>query len=236
MNRHMAQQINLFDPALLRKRDWFALSNVVLGAGLAAVLVAAAGFLARGGLPELQTQAKTGETQLKAMREQVLVLGQRVADRKADPRIEQELDVARHLAEARGVVLETLRQGLAADVPPFADYLRGLARQSMTGLWITGFVWDATSDSMEIRGRTTDPALLPEYIRRLNREPAFRGHAFAALKVAEGKPEPVANTTTPSAAKSSVPAEAAQKALFHEFTLIPVKTGEAAGTVAGRQG
>jgi hypothetical protein len=130
------------------------------------------------------------------------------------------------------VVLETLRQGLAADVPPFADYLRGLARQSMTGLWITGFVWDAASDSMEIRGRTTDPALLPEYIRRLNREPAFRGHAFAALKVAEGKPEPVAGV----AAKSPAPAEAVQKALFHEFTLIPVKTGEAAGTVAGRQG
>jgi hypothetical protein len=232
MNRHMAQQINLFDPALLRKRDWFALSNVVLGAGIAAVLVAAAGFLARSGLPELQTQVTTGETQLKAMREQVLVLGQHVAARKADPRIEEELAVARQLAEVRGVVLQTLRQGLAADVPPFADYLRGLARQSMTGLWITGFVWDATSDSMEIRGRTTDPALLPEYSRRLNREPAFRGHAFAALKVAEGKPEPVAG----AAAKSPAPAEAVQKALFHEFTLIPVKTGEAAGTVAGRQG
>lgn len=232
MNRHMAQQINLFDPALLRKRDWFALSNVVLGAVSAAVLVAAAGFLARGGLPELQAQATTGETQVKAMREQVLVLGQRVADRKADPRIEEELAVARHLAAARGVVLQTLRQGLAADVPPFADYLRGLARQSMTGLWITGFVWDAASDSMEIRGRTTDPALLPEYIRRLNREPAFRGHAFAALKVAEGKPEPVTGT----AAKSAVPIEATQKALFHEFTLVPVKTGEAAGTPVGRQG
>jgi hypothetical protein len=228
----MAQQINLYDPALLRKRDWFALSNVVLGALVAAVLVVAVGFLARSGLPELQAQVTTGETQLKALREEVLVLGQHVAARKADPRIEEELAVARQLAATRGVVLQTLRQGLAADVPPFADYLRGLARQSMTGLWITGFVWDAASDGMEIRGRTTDPALLPEYIRRLNREPAFRGQAFAALKVAEGKPEPVAATV----AKSAAPTEAAQKALFHDFTLVPVKTGEAAGTPVGRQG
>jgi hypothetical protein len=219
----VAQQINLYDPALKRKRDWFALSNVVLGAGIAAVLVVAAGLLARGGLPALQTQASASETQLKAMREQVLVLGQRVAERKADPRIEQELSAARQLAEVRGVVLQTLRQRLESDAPAYAEYLRGLARQSMTGLWITGFVWDAANDSMEIRGRTTDPALLPEYIRRLNREPAFRGHAFAALNVAEGKVEAA------KSAQAAAPTEASPKAGFHEFTLVPVKTGESAG-------
>ncbi len=217
----MAQQINLYDPALLRKRDWFALANVVLGAAGAAVLVAAAGALVRGGLPDLQAQATAGETRLKAMREQVLVLGQRVAERKADPRIEQELAATRQLAGARGEVLQALRQRLAADEPPFADYLRGLARQSMTGLWITGFAWDAASDGLEIRGRTTDPALLPEYIGRLNREPAFRGQSFSALLVTEGKPEALAGSAAP------------QKAVFHEFTLVPVKRGE---PVAGRQG
>jgi hypothetical protein len=227
----VAQQINLYDPALLRKRDWFALSNVVLGAGAAAILVVAAGFLARSGLPGLQAQAATSETQLKAMREQVLVLGQRVAERKADPGIELELTTARQLAEARGVVLQTLKQGLETDAPAYAEYLRGLARQSMAGLWITGFVWNAAGDSLEIRGRTTDPALLPEYIRRLNREPAFRGHAFAALNVAEGKME----AATGTAAQAAAPTGATQKALFHEFTLVPVKSGEVTGAAAGRQ-
>lgn len=227
----MAQQINLFDPALQRKRDWFALSNVVLGGSVLALLVLGAGFLARSGLPALQAKATTSEAQLKAMREHVLTLGQRVAERKADPRIEQDLAVARHLADARGVVLQTLRERLEADVPPYADYLRGLARQSMTGLWITGFAWDATNDSLEIRGRTVDPSLLPEYIRRLNREPAFRGHAFAALKLAEGKPEPVAGTTAPAGA----PAESARKAPFHEFTLVPVKSVAAPSAPTGRQ-
>lgn len=213
----MAQQINLYDPALLRKRDWFALANVALGAAIATVLVAAAGFIARSELPALQAQATAGETRLDALRDQIQTLGRQVAVRHADPRIEQELAVARHLAQARGVVLDTLRQGLAADVPPFADYLRGLARQSMTGLWLTGFAWDASSGSMEIRGRTTDPALLSEYIRRLNREPAFRGHAFAALNVTEGRVE------TASGTQLAAPAEAPQKAGFHEFTLVPVK-------------
>lgn len=208
----MAQQINLYDPALLRKRDWFALANVVLGAGVAALLVIAAGLLVRGGLPEMRAQAAAGESQLTDLRAQVLVLGQRAAERKADPRIEQELAVARQLAAARGVVLEMLRDQLDADAPPFAEHLRGLARQSMTGLWITGFAWDAASESMEIRGRTTDPALLPEYIRRLNREPAFRGLAFSALKVAAGKTEGAPGNVQ-----------------FHEFALVPVQRGAASG-------
>lgn len=55
----MAQQINLFDPTLLRKRDWFALTNIVAGSGVLLLLVLGAGFLARSGLPALQVQAAT---------------------------------------------------------------------------------------------------------------------------------------------------------------------------------
>ena len=217
----MAQQINLYDPALLKQRDWFALSNVLLGAGLLAVLVFAAGWLPRLDLPVLQAQAATQDSQLKAIREQVLALGKRVADRQADPRLEQDLAAARQLAEARREILGVLQQRLAADAPPFAEYMRGFSRQTMPGLWLTGFAWDAAAESIEIRGRTIDPALLPEYIRRLNREPAFRGHAFAALNVVEGKAE-----------------APAQKAAFHEFTLVPVKAvnDARAEPPAGRQG
>lgn len=211
----MSQQINLFNPALLRKRDWFALSNIVLGAGVLVALAMGTGFFVRGGLPELQARAMNGETQLKAMREQVLVLGKRVAERKTDPRIEQELASTRMVAKAHGEVLQTLRHQLSAEEPQFADYLRGLARQSMDGLWITGFTWNSGGDGLQLRGRTIDPALLPEYIRRLNREPAFRGQSFSALNVAEGKPDG-------DEVKDAPVADPSRKALFHEFVLIPV--------------
>lgn len=201
----MAQQINLYDPALLRKRDWFALSSLVLGAGVAAVLVAAVGVLVRTDLPALQAQVMDGEARLKAVREQLQALTPQGTERKPDPRIERELAVARQLSTVRSEVLQALRLHLASGDTPLADYLRALARQSMAGLWITGFTWDATSDGVEIRGRTTDPALLPEYIARLNRESVFRGRAFAALTIAEGKPDTATGTTTPSAAPSTTP-------------------------------
>ena len=214
----MAGQINLYDPALRKQRDWLSLGNIALGAVVMLACVVGVGIYARSGLAELRVQAAAGETRLKELRAQVLALGQTVAGRKPDARLEQELTAMRQLAEARGRILETLRQRLAEDVPPFAAPLRGLANLTMPGIWITAFVWDAAGNTMEIRGRTTDPALLPEYLRRLNREPTMRGQAFAALNVAEGKSEPQGDGNT---AGPRLPA-------FHEFTLAPLKREAAA--------
>jgi hypothetical protein len=215
----MAGQINLYDPALKKKTDWLSLGNIALGAAALLACVVGAGIYARSGLAELRTQTAAGEARLKELRAQVLALGQRAAERKPDTRLEQELVALRQLAETRNRVLETLRQRLGADAPPFAAPLRSLANLTMPGIWITGFVWEATDNNMEIHGRTTDPALLPEYLRRLNREPMMRGQAFAALNVAEGKVE-----AEPAGGRST----GVRLPPFHEFTLVPIKRGATA--------
>lgn len=223
----MAGQINLFDPALRKKRDWLTLANVGLATVALLLIVIGAGWLARGDLPGLRAQVTAEEARVKELRSQVQTLGQQVAERKPDARLEQELAAAQRLAQARGAVLQTLRQRLVADTPAFAEPLRALANLAMPGVWITGFVWDAASNDMEIRGRTTDPALLPEYIQRLNREPALRGRAFAALNIAEGKPEQPA---------AGSPATASRLPPFHEFTLVPIKREDAAPATGGGRG
>jgi hypothetical protein len=243
----VAQQLNLFDPALLRKRDWLALANVVMLALLLLVAVAVAATVVRRDVPSLTAQVATNENQLKLMREQVIVLGQRVANRKPDQRLENELSENRLLLDARNAVLTALRQRMDPSAGSFAEYLRGFARQSVSGLWLTGIAVDAASHGMEIRGRTIDPALLPEYIQRMNKEPAFQGRAFSALKLAEGKTDVVPGTPAATNAAANTPADAAKKALFHEFTLIPLSpaangkggqaaSGQTSGQTTGRPG
>jgi hypothetical protein len=223
----MAQQINLFDPALQRQRDWLALGNVAAAAGVLTVVVGAAGLLVRSDLPELRTQAEAGDAQLKASRDQLTTLGQR-ASAKPDPRLEQDVANARQLLAMRGEVLQVLRQGIGPGAVSYAEQLRGFARQSVAGLWLTRFDFNAGQGSMEIHGRTTDPSLLPEYLRRLNREPAFQGRAFAALKLTEGKP-----AAGPAVAGQPA-ASVTGKAPYHEFMLIPQKVAGSAD--AGKPG
>jgi len=221
----MAQQINLYDPALRRQRDWLALGNVVALATVLAILVGALGASARSGLDTLAATAKNGESQIKAARDQIAALGQQAANRKPDARVAQELAARRMLLAESGEALRILRESVAdGKQPDFGDFLRGLARQSVPGLWLTGFSFDARSGGLEIRGRTLDPALLPEYIRRLNREAAFQGRAFASLKIDAGK----VDAPVGAAPAVSAPAPAAT---HHDFVLVPVR--DEAPAIAG---
>lgn len=217
----MAQQINLYDARLERRRDWLALHYVAgLIAGLA-LLVGASGYLVRMDLPAMTAQAATTESQLKAARDQIAALGAKTANRKPDPRLEEELKAVRTLLGVRSEVLATLKRSIGPDAQSFADYLHGFARQSVDGLWLTGFSIAAGDQGrgMEIRGRTVDPALLPEYIRRLNREAAFQGQSFSALRLEEAKPAKTG--VTPGSRADVRPA-------WHEFTLVPTRTPETA--------
>lgn len=208
----MSQQINLYDPALLRKREWLTATNVALAS--LALLVVMAGWTGwtRVRLSALEAEAATLAPQAKALQDQVAALGKDMAGRKPDARLEAELAQARTELAVRAEVADVLGKGLGPEAASFAEYLRGLARQTPSGLWLTGFSVGAGGGAMEIRGRLLDPALLAEYIRRLNGEKAFQGRAFSALKLIAGKPP------TPAAAGA---AAVASGPAYHEFILVP---------------
>jgi Tfp pilus assembly protein PilN len=217
----MARQINLYDPSLRRKREWLTLGNVGLLGGLLVVLVGVAGVLTRSPVAELNAQVATNDAQLKTLRDQITALGQQVAGRKSDPQVERDINTVEQLLSMRGQVVDVLKRRMGPQANSFGEYLRGLARQTTPGLWLTGIAVNSGGDGIEIAGRTVDPSLLPAYIRRLNQEEAFRGQAFAALDLAEGKPD----TPAPGSAAPGSPA-AVVKAPYHEFKLVPVQASQ----------
>jgi hypothetical protein len=205
----MTHYINLYDPALLRQRQWLSAANLALALALVAFVMFGWGAWARIQAAGLGADAAALDDRLKAAREESVALAGQLASRKADPRLELDVAAMKELLGVRRNILDALGQGVAAAPTGHADYLRGLARQSVANLWLTGFSVGPDGARMEIRGRTLDPALLPEYIRRLNAEPAFRGRRFAALSVA--LPAPVAGTGGAAAAPPP----------WHEFALVP---------------
>jgi len=205
----MAGQINLYDPSLERKRDWLALGNVVAVAVLLAVAVGAFGYLARLDVAPLAAQASAGQNQLTALRAQLAALEAQASGRKPDARLEAQLTALQADLGLRTEVLDNLRRNMGdVERAAYTDYLRALARQSLNGLWLTEFRV-AEAGRLAIGGCTVDPALLPEYIRRLNSEPAFQGQAFANLKI---------DKEAPLAAGADAPAARCH----HQFVLAPM--------------
>jgi Fimbrial assembly protein (PilN) len=79
-----------------------------------------------------------------------------------------------------------LANGSAGRREGYVDYLEGLARQAHPAVWITGLTLQGSDDAIEIRGRMTDPAVLPDYLRSLQSEPRFKGRPFATLQIRRG--------------------------------------------------
>jgi hypothetical protein len=258
----MSQQINLYDPKLLRKRELLTATNVAAAAGALVLLLGIGGGIARSRLGTLESESQGLSPQAMVLKAQRDALSAQLASMKPDPQIEAELATARAQFDLRTRQLSELKKGLGTESGGFAEYLRGLARQTPTGLWLTGFSIADSGGTVEIRGRMLDPALLAEYVRRLNNEPVFKGHEFSALKVAAGKLDDTPATTPPAQPQPGIPGlpaglpglpsklptpapatapspapAAAPPAPFYEFTLSPsvARTAAPAGSAdAGR--
>lgn len=187
----MSQNINLFNPAFRKQRQLLTLATVaqVLGVTLAA-LFGYHYFLQQqaGGLA---AELQVAEGLLKSQRGYVEKLKGRAAAPKTDARL--DADVARYEGELKLAreSMEALKGGAFGNQQGFAEYLRAFSRQSVNGLWLTGFTI-AGSGELEIHGRTLSPDLVPNYIQRLNREKVLAGRSFARLEMSRPAPEAAA--------------------------------------------
>lgn len=193
----MSAQINLYHPRFLKQREWLTLGNLVLATATLYAALAAAGGWAWQDAARRSDAAAAAEAQLKSAKEQVEAATKAAATRKPSPQLIAELESAEGLLRRRGDIARLLESGAIGSTGGFAEYLRGFARQTPQGLWLTGFTIGAGGNDMEIRGRTLNPAMLPDYIHRLGSEAVFQGRSFAALTMNRG--EPAAGTAVSSA-------------------------------------
>jgi MSHA biogenesis protein MshI len=79
-----------------------------------------------------------------------------------------------------------------------AKYMRGLARQTIDGIWLTGFSLDQKAHTVTLRGRSLSADVLPEYMKKLGKEPVFSGQLFGGLQIQAPTQSVVTNTANPS--------------------------------------
>jgi len=196
----LSQQINLYSPALLPEREWVTGRNVSLAALALLVVLLLASGVAQYRLATATTRAKAAEQAVADLKSQVQSASQALAAARVPVDKDAELARLQRGINDREQILALLAQGSPKEGMGFAEYFRGLARQAVPGLWLTGFSLGAGGSGLEIRGRMVDQSLLPEYIRRLNKEKVFAGREFAALDVRLPEVAPAAAAPVPTTA------------------------------------
>lgn len=183
----MSQQINLYDPQLRGKKAQFTLPQLVQAMAGVWLLCALYYGYANHQLGQLTRQAE--EIAQRQATEQAklaqLEAGSPVA--LSPEQLAAELANLQAQVDAQQKIMDTLEGGEMGNTHGYSAYMQAFARQSIDGLWLTGFEIVGDAASMTLTGGTLQPDRVPTYIRRLGLEPVMRGKTFAALKMEQGK-------------------------------------------------
>ncbi|MEK8049199.1 PilN domain-containing protein [Ideonella sp. DXS22W] len=213
----MAQQLNLNDPRFAPQPQRFAAHHGLLGMLLVLGLCSVVGAGLRITASRQLAQAQQHEGALGPLRQQLMR-----QSGKAGPAVNGETELAQLRLQDSGQqrVLAALQAGVAGVREGPSEFLVALARQANGAVWITGFAVSEDGNALELDGRMLDPAALPDYLRRLNAEPRFRGRPFAQLSLKATPPSETglaqtvagshAPATTDFALRSTVAASGAQ--------------------------
>ena len=175
----MPQQINLFDPSLCRQREWLGSAGGVCMLAAALCVSVALAFGLRVKSSQALVLATAAEAKLDGLRSQVTA-----APSARLPSISAtELARLRAVESGQARVRAALDSGKVGATQGHSPYLLALSRQMQGKLWLTEFSVASDGRSLELGGRMTNPRELPDYLRRLNAEPLFRGREFAQLSL-----------------------------------------------------
>jgi hypothetical protein len=181
----MSQQINLFNPIFLKQKKTFSAVNML--DALAVLLVGVALFYAYASIESLNLDRQSVETarQYNQSRARLAEANTRYAPKKVDASLEAEVNNLQAQLNARKATLDNLGIDLLTSGASYSEYLRALARQSLAGMWLTGFKIGKGGADMEIIGRALQPELVPSYLQRLKQERALQGRAFDSLSMTQ---------------------------------------------------
>ncbi|MFA7270733.1 MAG: PilN domain-containing protein [Sterolibacterium sp.] len=223
----MSQQINLLNPDFHKSFDWLTATPLAIATCVMLAILGAASAWATMQANSKERLANQHADVLKTAQGRLVTMTKTVAESKPDTQLANELANVRALLKGREEILKVLEGGAIGSAIGFAEFLRGFARQTPKGLWLTEFTIGAGGNEMEIHGRMLNPASLPEYIRRLKTEKIFQGRSFASLTIQrpeEGKDNKSAATQPAPNIKPSIPATATTTPLppsFVDFVLMP---------------
>lgn len=195
----MSQQINLLNPALIKQKDLLNTNNIAITLGLFLVLMLAYYSYAQQQLASVVIQRNQAAEALSAMQAELQKAVLIHTPKAMNNALLDQIKQLEHKESMQLEILQTVDQSSATPDKGYAALMHAFAKQSLDGLWLTGFNIDSHTEKLNISGRTLQADLVPEYISRLGNEPALKGKLFAALNIHSVKTDAVAVATPPPA-------------------------------------
>ena len=179
----MAQLINLYQTQFHDDRKRFS-AKVMLHTTVAAVFVLA-GIAAYNGwqILTLQHQSTLIRKQLQSLTREKSDLEQKLMAGRADPVLAEKVQRMEKLMNSRRQLRASLQDDLFNGGQGYSRYLAALARQQISGLWLTDITLTGAGRDITLKGKTVNPVLLPNYLQNLSSETLLQGKQFRVFQL-----------------------------------------------------
>lgn len=185
----MSQQINLFSQKLVAEKDYFSMLAMLQALGL--ILIGSVLFYAYAvyQVQQLTVQSEEASNRMLAEQARLARHSAEFSPQLAQQMLENELKQAEAEVVAQRELIARMKSGGLGNTSGYSEYMRAFARQTLSGLWLTGFNITGDAVQMRIAGSALSPELVPAYIKRLSQEKVMHGKEFAALQMQQHKVE-----------------------------------------------
>lgn len=194
----MSQQINLYNPLLLKKQKLFSLVAMLQALGL--ILLGSLLFYAYAWYSVNTMKKRVDETSRMhaSTLAQLERLQEKSEQREPSKLLQEEIIRLEAQVRTRKGVVDVLVRGEVGNKEGFSEYFRALSRQTPDGLWLTAFEVTGSGE-IAIKGRALKAELVPVFISQLSREAALAGKNFDMLEMR------LPNAAVPPGSKPAAP-------------------------------
>lgn len=209
----MSQQVNLFESGLVKSKDWFTLSFVAAIYILAAIVMVYFYTGIESENAQLLAQRNQTVTQYENMQKKVEEFAKKTVP-VDNSQLEAELKNLNSRFEMQSQMLAIFQQSISENAYHLIDYMRGLASQQLSGVWLTGFKIEPAAQHVSLSGQALQTEEIPLYLDLLSAQKVFEGTQFSGLQfkqvelqkqLAPQAPAVAIPATAPAAAPTTTP-------------------------------
>lgn len=183
----MSQQINLFNPVFLKQKKYFSMLAMLQALVL---IMLGSGLFYGYAVHQVKLLAKQSEETSKRYASEQLRFANFSNDfspQKSNQILQDELKQLESESVRQKEILDTLKTGVVGNTEGYSEYMRAFARQTLSGLWLTGFLIEGDGAQMSLNGAALSPQLVPTYIQRLSKEKVMKGKTFSSMQMQQPK-------------------------------------------------
>lgn len=177
----MSQQVNLFESGLVKSKDWFTLSLVAAVYALAAIAMVYFYTGIASENAQLLVQRNQTVAQYESMQKKLDEFAKKVTPID-NSKLEAELKKLNTRFEMQTQILAIFQQSISESAYHLIDYMRGLASQQLSGVWLTGFKIEPAAQHVSLSGQALQTEDIPLYLDLLSAQHVFEGTQFSGLQ------------------------------------------------------